>query len=144
MSVDKHHPFIQKNLKFKRFEKGNMILFKTWKKTQLCHQQCWKIQTGGGATNANCKLQGKKSKKKSERPVDALAENGKSLTPSPTDTLESRDASASKKVKNLGEKSVKQSTCDWTCTVCEFLTKFPTSAKLSIDKVITLYFSFDF
>ena len=60
MSVDKHHPFIQKNLKFKRFEKGNMILFKTWKKTQLCHQQCWEIQTGGGATNANCILRGKK------------------------------------------------------------------------------------
>ena len=54
---------MQKNLKFKIFEKCNMILFKTWKKTQLCHQQCWKVQTGGGATNAKCKLRGKKRKK---------------------------------------------------------------------------------
>ena len=37
-----------------------MILLKTWKKTQLCHQQCRKIQTCGGAKNANCKLRGKK------------------------------------------------------------------------------------
>ena len=57
---DKNHHFIQKNLKFKRYEKCNMILFKTWKKTQLCHQQCWKVKTGGGATNANFKLREKK------------------------------------------------------------------------------------
>ena len=36
----------------------------------------------------------------SERPVDALAENGKLLTHSLTDNFKSRDASASKKVNH--------------------------------------------
>ena len=43
-----------------------MILLKTWKKTQLCHQQCWKVKTGGSATNANCKLREEKKEKEGE------------------------------------------------------------------------------
>ena len=39
-----------------------------------------------------------KERNNSERPIDALVENGKSLTHPLTDNLKSRDASASKKL----------------------------------------------
>ena len=46
--------------KIKKKQHDSIQTLKTWKKTQLCHQQRWKVKTGGGATNANFKLREKK------------------------------------------------------------------------------------
>ena len=54
-------------------------------------EKCWDLYPEGHLNNAGVR------KNNSERPVDALAEKGESLTHSLTDNLKSRDASASNK-----------------------------------------------